>query len=83
MTALEFLRKFADGHRIVSSNDLCRFAISEAQANGHFFYDVETGYGWAAIPWCLTTEKDRKREFKYFQEKDLEEGRQGSEEIES
>ena len=66
MTAIEFLRKFSSGHRIVSSNDLTQFQISEAQSLDKFFIDAETGYGWAALPWTLTTDQDRARERSFF-----------------
>jgi len=63
-SAIEFLRRAAaNNHRIVSSGDLCRFQIAEAQANGLFFVD-ETGLGFALLPWDLTTDKDRQREQK-------------------
>lgn len=67
MTAIEFLKRAADGkHRIVSSGDLHVMQISEAQANKLFFVDDETGLGWALVPWELTTAKDRNREEEYF-----------------
>lgn len=67
MTALEFLKRSADGkHRIVSSGDLHVMQISEAQANKLFFVDDETGLGWALVPWELTTAKDRHREEGFF-----------------
>jgi hypothetical protein len=67
MTAIEFLRRAADGkHRIVSSGDLHVMQISEAQANKLFFVDDETGLGWALVPWELTTAKDRHREEGFF-----------------
>ena len=65
--ASEFLRRATSGnYRIVNSGDLDRFQISEAQANGLFFVDPETSYGWALLPWDLTTTRDRKREADYF-----------------
>lgn len=67
MTAIEFLKRSADGkHRIVSSGDLHVMQISEAQANKLFFVDDETGLGWALVPWELTTAKDRSREEGFF-----------------
>lgn len=67
MTALEFLKRAADGkHRIVSSGDLHVMQISEAQANKLFFVDDQTGLGWALVPWELTTAKDRHREAGFF-----------------
>lgn len=67
MTAIEFLKKAANGeYRIVSSGDLTRFQIVEAQCRKLFFVDAETSLGWALLPWELTTDKDRERERKYF-----------------
>lgn len=51
--------------RIVSSNDLSYFQISEAQACQRFWVDGDTGYGWAALPWDLTTDKDNMRHSKH------------------
>jgi hypothetical protein len=69
MTAEEFLRRCTSGNfRIVSSGDLDRFQISEAQAKGLFYVDEETSYGWALLPWDLTTTRDRDRERAYFLE---------------
>ena len=62
MTAHEFLKKCREGAgRIVSSGDLCELAISEAQSKGLFF-DDDDGFGFAFLPWELTTDKDRERE---------------------
>lgn len=47
--------------RIVSSGDLTVLQIAEAQACGRFYVHEPTGYGWAALPWFLTTEKDELR----------------------
>lgn len=47
--------------RVVSSNDLNQWQISEARSLGNFYVSQE-GYGWAALPWELTTDKDRNRE---------------------
>ena len=60
-----FARAVTSGGRIVNSNDLTAFQISEAQANGKFWVSPE-GYGWAILSWELTTDKDRKREADYF-----------------
>ncbi len=61
--AIEFLQRTAtDNARIVSSNDLTYFQIAEARASKRFFVDEETGFGWALLPWDLTTDKDRQRE---------------------
>jgi len=62
MTVIDILKKCREGAgRIVSSGDLCELAISEAQAKGFFFVDDE-GFGFAFLPWELTTDKDRERE---------------------
>ena len=53
------------GGRVVSSNDLSPFQISEARRLGKFWISPE-GFGWAIVPWELTTTKDRKREADYF-----------------
>ena len=62
MTALEFLRMAGDKGRIVSSNDLTYMQIVEARAGNRFFIDEETSFGYALLPWELTTDKDRSRE---------------------
>jgi hypothetical protein len=69
--ALEFMCKFAVGHRIVSSNYMNPFQINEAMVNGKFFVDDVTGFGWGAIPWEYTTEMDRNREKGYFTRKGM------------
>lgn len=62
MDAEAMFRLARDGKgRIVSSGDLCAEAISEAQACKRFFVD-EDGFGFAYLPWELTTDKDRERE---------------------
>ena len=62
MTANEILKLARDGKgRIVSSGDLCTEAISEARARGVFYVDGD-GFGFAYLPWELTTSEDRKRE---------------------
>lgn len=62
MTADEMFELARDGNgRIVSSGDLCVEAISEAQACKRFYVD-EDGFGFAYLPWELTTDKDRERE---------------------
>ena len=67
MTAIEFLRKCATGeYRIVSSGDLNHYQIVEAQSRHLFFVDEETAFGWALLPWDLTTDKDRNREQEYI-----------------
>ncbi len=57
-----FMKKFVDGHRIVSTGDLILFQIAEARKEGRIFIDNETGLGWVALPWELTTAKDKQRE---------------------
>lgn len=70
MTAREFLLKSCEvGGRIVSSGELHRCQIAEAQAKGLFFVDEDTKLGWAILPWALTTDKDRERESLYFAKK--------------
>lgn len=66
MTAIEFLKRAANGHRIVSSGYLNELQMCEARREGKWFVDEETGLGFALLPWELTTEKDRKREQSYF-----------------
>lgn len=60
-----FARAVTAGGRVVSSNDLNVFQISEAQADRKFWVSPE-GYGWAILPWRMTTDKDRARERSYF-----------------
>lgn len=57
-----FMKKFVNGHRIVSTGDLTLFQIAEAKKENRFFVDSETGLGWVALPWELTTAKDKQRE---------------------
>lgn len=68
MYASNFLLKCAEGNcRIVSSGDLLHCQIVEAQARGNFFVDEATGLGFALLPFELSTEKDKQREFALFQ----------------
>lgn len=63
--ALEFMKKFVDGHRIVSTGDLTEFQISEARVEGRLYVESTQphgGIGWVALPWELTTTKDKQRE---------------------
>jgi len=65
--AIAFLnRASTENCRIVSSGDLTNLQIAEAQASGKFFVDASNGFGWALVPWELTTSKDRAREADYF-----------------
>lgn len=64
--ALEFMKKFVNGYRIVSTGDLNEFQILEAQSEKRFFVEPNGGVGWVALPWELTTTKDREREKKYL-----------------
>lgn len=67
MNADEFLRRCASGkYRIVNSGDLNERQISESRSEGLFYVDPETSYGWALLPWDLTTDQDRGRERKYL-----------------
>ena len=63
---LDFMKKFVDGHRIVSTGDLSLMQIAEAKKENRFFVDEESSLGWVALPWELTTYKDRDRETKYL-----------------
>lgn len=63
---LDFMKKFVDGHRIVSTGDLTLFQIAEARKEDRFFVDDKSNLGWVALPWELTTYKDRERETKYL-----------------
>ncbi len=62
----DFLMLSTNEMRIVSSGDMTELQISESRQANRFFVDEETGLGFAAIPWELTTSKDRKREAGYF-----------------
>jgi hypothetical protein len=42
-------RAIAIGGRVVSSNDLNQFQLSEAQAKGYWWVSPE-GFGWAILP---------------------------------
>ena len=66
-TATDFLKRAnSNNGRIVSSDALTIHQIAYAQANNLFYVDSHTGYGWALLPWCLTTQKDRQRERDYL-----------------
>lgn len=60
--ALDFMKKFVNGYRIVSTGDLNEFQISEAEVNGCLYVEPGGGLGWVALPWELTTDKDKQRE---------------------
>ena len=65
-SAEQFLAKaVAVGGRIVSSNDLNEWQLSEARVLGNWWVSSE-GFGWAILPWSLTTDQDRNREKKFF-----------------
>jgi len=65
-SAEQFLsRAVTTGGRVVSSNDLNEWQLSEARVLGNFWVSAE-GFGWAILPWELTTDKDRDRERKFF-----------------
>jgi len=67
-TAEQFLAKAVSrGGRVVSSNDLNKWQLSEARVKGNWWVSEE-GFGWAILPWELTTDKDRDREREYFAE---------------
>jgi len=65
----DFLTRAGTKGRIVSSGDLTTIQIAEFQAKGQFWVDPVTSYGYAIVPWDLTTPKDRKRETAYFENK--------------
>lgn len=60
-TADELLMEAANGARVVCSGDLTIFQIAEAQACGNWYVN-EQGFGFTALPWKLTTDKDKMRE---------------------
>lgn len=60
--ALEFLKKFANGYRIVSTGDLTDHQILNAKSESRFYVEPNGGLGWVALPWDLTTLKDKERE---------------------
>ncbi|MCH2004057.1 hypothetical protein [Acinetobacter ursingii] len=66
--ALAFMKKFVNGHRIVSTGDLTEFQISEARVEDRLYVEPGDGLclGWVALPWELTTTPDREREKKYL-----------------
>lgn len=62
MTAEQFLSlAVSRGGRVVSSNDLNTWQLSEARVLGNWWVSAD-GFGWAILPWELTTDKDRDRE---------------------
>ena len=61
-SALEFLKKFVNGHRIVSTGDLTEFQIAEATTEKRLYVEPSSGLGWVALPWELSTLKDKDRE---------------------
>lgn len=61
--ALKFLQRCGGlpAGRIVCSSDLTVHQIAEARVENRFYVDPE-GFGYALLPWELTTEKDVERE---------------------
>ena len=59
--ALAFLSRAGNDGRIVSSNDLTELQIAEARAHRRF-YVCPDGFGYALLPWDLTTTKDVQRQ---------------------
>lgn len=65
-SAEQFLRRaVTTGGRVVSSNDLNEWQLSEARVNRNMWVCPE-GFGWVILPWSLTTDKDRARERSCF-----------------
>ena len=65
-SAEDFLKRaVTKGGRVVSSGDLNIWQISEARAKGDWWLSPD-GFGWAILPWELTTDKDREREKAFF-----------------
>lgn len=62
MSSLEFLLRFVNGYRIVSTGDLTVEQIAEARNEDRLFVDEGTQLGWVALPWELSTIKDKRRE---------------------
>lgn len=61
-SALAFMKKFVNGHRIVSTGDLHELQIAEAQVESRMYVEPNGGLGWVALPWELSTVKDKDRE---------------------
>ena len=59
------LCSMAPGGRLVSTDELSGMQIDEARKSGLLYVDP-AGYGYAFLPWNLTTTKDRQREADYF-----------------
>lgn len=57
----DFLMSCADKGRVVCSGDLTEFQIAEARASNNFYVN-DRGFGFAMVPWNLTTRQDRERE---------------------
>lgn len=60
--ALEFMKKFVSGHRIVATGELTGLQIAEARSDGRFYAEPDGGLGWVALPWHLSTVQDKARE---------------------
>lgn len=65
--ALDFMKKFANDYRIISTGDLTEFQISNARCEDRLYVEPNGGLGWVALPWDLTTTKDKQRELNYRQ----------------
>lgn len=61
LTLSNFVRKYCGaGYRIVSTGDLTEMQIAEARQDSRFYVNNE-GFGFVALPWELTTDKDEER----------------------
>ena len=65
--ALDFMKKFVNDYRIISTGDLTEFQISNARCEDRLYVEPNGGLGWVALPWDLTTTKDKQRELNYRQ----------------
>ena len=61
------MKKFVNDYRIISTGDLTEFQISNARCEDRLYVDPNGGLGWVALPWDLTTTKDKQRELNYAQ----------------
>lgn len=61
LTLSNFVKKYCGaGYRIVSTGDLTEMQIAEAKGEARFYVN-EQGFGYVALPWELTTDKDEER----------------------